>query len=99
MKARNLRIRCPDCGAEMLVDASTGAILEHQARSRGARIDLDRAADQLRRQEAERDSRFEQSMAVERDRDRLLEEKFEQAVRRARKQRETPAPVRDIDLD
>lgn len=97
--AKLLHVRCPDCGAQLTVDAGNGAVLEHRRPGKKATLDLEHAADQLRRQEGQRDRRFEESVQAERNRDQLLGAKFEDALRRAREDPDTPPPPRDIDLD
>lgn len=98
-KREPLCVRCPECGVEMEVDAATGLVLAHRAPRRATAPDLDRAAEQLARQERERERRFAQSVADERGRDERLARKFDHGLRRAREHPEEPRPVRDVDLD
>ncbi len=98
--AKTLRIRCPDCGATLNVDAKTGAVLSHERPARrAAGLDLGQASAQLRRQEDERNQRYAEAVEQHRHRDRILGQKFDEAVRRARKDPNLPLPPRDIDLD
>lgn len=94
-----LEIKCPDCGSLLRVDAHTGMVLHHKAAPPKRSVDLDRAQDHLRRQDAERDRRFQQSMEAEKGRDDLLARKFEQSLRRAQENPDEPRPMRDFDLD
>lgn len=98
--SRILTIRCPDCGAVLQVDSATGAVLDHRpAERRQAEIDLQHAADQLRKQESERDSRFRNSVEAQKRRDEILARKFEESLRKAKQDPQAPLPPRDIDLD
>jgi len=94
-----LKVRCPDCNATLHVDSRTGTVLDHEAAPRRkAQLDLEHAADQLRAQQHQRDSRFEQSVEAEKRREEVLARKFEESLRKA-KDSPTLPPVRDIDLD
>ncbi|MGH9535927.1 MAG: hypothetical protein ACRD2E_13840 [Terriglobales bacterium] len=97
---KTLHLRCPDCGAQLQVDAQTGAILSHtRPVRRPADVDLSQAGNQLRRQEDQRNQRYADAVEQHRQRDRILGQKFDDALRRARENPdEQPAP-RDIDLD
>ncbi len=95
-----LEVRCPDCGAQLRIDAETGLVLHHQpAPSRARDLDLTRAHDQLRREQEQRDRRFQQSVEAEKSRDDLLAKKFDQSLRRVKDNPDTPRPLRDLDLD
>ncbi|MGN6592738.1 MAG: hypothetical protein ACTHJX_07560 [Terriglobales bacterium] len=95
-----LEVRCPDCGARLQVDAQTGMVLHHSAGARNPKgVNLDQAQEQLRRQEQERERRFQQSVASEKQRDDLLSRKFDQSLRRVKENPNEPRPLRDVDLD
>jgi len=95
-----LTVRCPDCGSELTVDVATGAVLEHKPVAPRARtVDLDRPQDLLRRQQEERDRRFQSSLDAQKQNDDILGKKFEQSLRRVRDNPNTPRPLRDVDLD
>ena|SRR5690606_30347454 len=98
---RRLQITCPDCGAQMVVDAATGEILSHRSAARplagghtfeGLLEDLDAGR-------AAAEDRFAQEVAAQKDRERLLEEKFREALRRAEEDPDDSPPPRPFDLD
>jgi len=78
-------IRCPECGSELVVDASTGEILSHRAPKTppagGKTLDSLFAEQESRRATAE--DLFEREKSAFADRERLLEEKFREALKRA----------------
>ncbi|MDQ3322734.1 MAG: 2-nitropropane dioxygenase [Acidobacteriota bacterium] len=78
----NLSIICPCCEAALTIDAATGAILAHEekTRTRGSFEDLQR---DLEKQQELREQLFAQEMSSQKDRSRILEEKFEAARKRA----------------
>lgn len=90
-------ITCPCCDAHISIDASTGAILSHEEKKKvlGSFEDL---KGQLSKQKEHREQIFAQEMSSMKDRERLLEEKFKEALKRA--DSDTGAPYQNpLDLD
>lgn len=77
-----LSIICPCCEALLTIDAATGAVLAHEekTKTRGSFEDLQ---NDLEKQKNVREQLFDQEMSSQRDRSRILEEKFEAAKKRA----------------
>ena len=75
-------ITCPCCEAILTVDANTGALLAHEEKKKlhGSFEDLQGA---LSKQKEHREQIFAQEMSSVKDRERLLEEKFQEALKRA----------------
>lgn len=75
-------IICPCCDATLTVDANTGALLAHEAKKKvlGSFEDL---KGNLSKQAEQREQIFAQQMSSMKDRERLLEEKFQEALKRA----------------
>lgn len=90
-------IICPCCEANLTIDAKTGAVLAHEEKAKklGSFDDL---KGQLDKQKEARDNIFAQQMSSQKDRERLLEEKFKEAMKRAGD--ETDKPFKNpLDLD
>jgi len=85
-------LRCPDCGSELVVDAATGEILSHRAPKAplAGGKSLDSLFADLDAQKASAEDRFEREKAAFADRDRLLEEKFKEAMKRAESEPDEP---------
>jgi len=79
-----LRLRCPDCDSELVVDAATGEILSHRAPKApvGGGKTFDSLFADIDAQKAAAEDRFEQEKSAHADRERLLEEKFNEALKR-----------------
>ena len=77
-----LSIICPCCEATLTVDAVTGAIIAHEEKTKklGSFDDL---KNNLDKQKALREQLFAQESLKQKDRERLLEEKFQEALKRA----------------
>lgn len=75
-------IHRPCCEATITIDAQTGAILGHEEKKKvvGSFEDL---KGQLSKQAELRDQLFAQEMSSQKDRERLLEEKFKEALKKA----------------
>lgn len=75
-------IICPCCEAALTIDSSTGSLIncEEKKRITGSFEDL---KSELSKQKDQRDQIFAQQLSSEKDRERLLEEKFRDALKRA----------------
>ena len=98
--SRKWTLLCPDCGSTLVVDAETGAVLAHRKAKEpsGAEKDFDALFADLDAQKARAEELFEREQAAFADRDRLLEEKFREAMKRAEEEPDLP-PKRPFDLD
>lgn len=100
MAVPSITVHCPDCGSELIVDSSTGDVIEHRRpASRPRAVDLSRSQDLLRREQQQREQRLQTAIDAEKRRDQLLAEKFDRGLQRARENPGQPRPLRDIDLD
>ena len=75
-------IVCPCCDTTLTIDSATGALLGHEEKKKvlGSFEDL---KGELNKQKENRDQIFQQEMSSMKDRERLLEEKFKEAMKRA----------------
>jgi hypothetical protein len=90
-------VTCPCCEATLTIDGATGALLSHEEKKKvlGSFEDL---KGELSKQKELRDQIFAQEMSSMKDRERLLEEKFREAMKRADKDDDTPYK-NPLDLD
>jgi hypothetical protein len=84
-----------------VLDAATGEILSHRAAKRppAGGKDFDALLAGLDEEKARAEDIFEREKAALKDRERLLEEKFKEAVRRAEEEPDDEPPRRPFDLD
>jgi hypothetical protein len=98
-KASTFEVACPDCGAMIKIDASTGLVVSHTPAPRKRMFeDLETAAKAMREQDERKESIFRQSVDAEKNKADLLEKKFAEALRKAKDAPEGK-PLRDFDLD
>lgn len=94
-----LEITCPCCEARILVDRATGTIIRHDAKpdakGSGSIADILQG---LASKKASSESLFQREMDSMKDRDRLLDEKLQEAVKRAKDMKDEK-PIRPIDLE
>lgn len=90
-------IICPCCEAALTIDAQTGAVLAHEEKKKvlGSFEDL---KGELSKQKELRDQLFSQEMSSMKDRERLLDEKFKEAMKRAEGEKDVPYK-NPLDLD
>jgi uncharacterized Zn finger protein (UPF0148 family) len=95
--SENIEILCPDCDATIVIDRDTGQILWHKAKERSQKHNFDSMLSELKSQKDEMAKKFDREMESQKDRARLLEEKFKQAMQRADK---SDKPMKNpLDLD
>ncbi len=96
-----LKTRCPDCGSELVIDRATGAVLFHKAAKEplAGGKDFDTLLAGLGESKARAEELFEREVGAYKDRDRLLEEKFREAVERAKEADDEELPPRPWELD
>ncbi|MGH9898751.1 MAG: 2-nitropropane dioxygenase [Pyrinomonadaceae bacterium] len=82
--ANQYRILCPCCQATIIIDAETGAIISHEEKKK-VTGSFDEMKKDLERQRQARDQIFTQELGSIKDRERLLEEKFRDAFKKASK--------------
>ena len=84
-----LSVICPCCEAALMIDAQTGASISHAGKKKvlGSFDDL---KGELGKQKELRDALFTQEMSSLKDRERLLDEKFREAMKRADVDKDKP---------
>lgn len=90
-------VTCPCCEAILTIDAQTGSILVHEEKKKilGSFEDL---KGEMSKQKELREQIFAQEMSSVKDRERLLDEKFKEALKRVDKNSEVPYR-NPLDLD
>lgn len=98
---RKLTVRCPDCSSELVVDVATGQVLSHRKAKQplAGGKDFDSLLKGLDEDKSRAEDIFTREVAALKDRDRILEEKFREAMRRAEEDPDKGPPPRPFDLD
>ncbi len=82
-------IICPCCEATLNVDSQTGSLVSHEEKQKPL-ASFDEMVKGLDKQKQLREQIFAQELNSMKDRDRLLEEKFQEAMKRADKEKDKP---------
>ena len=97
MNENKIEINCPCCEATIVLDRITGEILWSKEKVRSNKGSLEEMVSQLEAQKADAAKKFDKGIESQKDRARLLEEKFQEALKRADK---SDKPMRNpLDLD
>ena len=92
-----INVICPCCEATLTIDAQTGALLAHDEKAKKL-SSFEDLKSELGKQKELREQLFAQEMSSQKDRERLLEEKFQEALKRADTEKDVPFR-NPLDLD
>jgi hypothetical protein len=95
--AKNFEITCPCCQATIVVDRLSGEVLLHKVKEVRTGGSLESMVAGLETQKSEAAKRFERQLESQKDRARILEEKFKEALERAEKSDEQYVNPMDMD--
>jgi hypothetical protein len=90
-------IICPCCESKLTIDVQTGALISHDEKTKPL-ASFDEMVKGLDKQKQVREQIFAQELSSMKDRDRILEEKFQDAMKRAEKEKGKPY-LNPLDLD
>ncbi len=98
--SRTFEVVCPCCGARLTIDPEVRAILSHEEPPKAPTVtDLKKAVEALKGEAGRRQAQFAQSMQAEKEKGKVLDRKFQEALKKAKDEPPTAPPARDIDLD
>ncbi|MEA2570362.1 MAG: hypothetical protein QOI24_2363 [Acidobacteriota bacterium] len=83
--AKNFEIVCPCCEATIVIDRLSGEVLLHKARETRSNQSLEAMVTNLETQKSEMEKRFDRQLESQKDRARILDERFKEAMERADK--------------
>ena len=95
--AANFEITCPCCETLIIVDRISGEVLLHKPKEKANKESFDAMVSKLEAQKSEAAKRFEKQLESQKDRARILDEKFKEAMQRAEKD-DTPV-LNPMDMD
>lgn len=93
--ATNFEIICPCCESTIVIDRLTGEVLLHKAKEKRAGGSFESMVAGLETQKSEAAKRFERQLESQKDRSRILEERFKEALQRAEQSDERPVNPMD----
>lgn len=84
-----ITVICPCCESTLSIDGQTGALISHEEKKK-VLGSFDQLKGELGKQKELRDALFSQEMSSQKDRSRLLDEKFQEAMKRADVDKDKP---------
>jgi len=97
--SKTITVTCPHCDSSLVIDVAAGVVLEHTPPARPQeKVDFDARLKQMEAEKARSADRLAEAMRQEKDKDRLMEDRFRSLMEKA-KDDDGSRPVRDIDLD
>ena len=94
--AASFEINCPSCDTLIVVDRITGEVLLHKEKEKKIGGSLESMVSNLETQKSDAAKRFDKQIESQKDRARILEEKFQEALKRA--DRDKPY-INPMDMD
>jgi len=95
--AANFELTCPCCESLIVVDRLTGEILLHKKKETKSGLSLDAMVANLDSQKSELAKKFDKNMESQKDRARILEERFKEALKKAESSDEKFVNPMDLD--
>ncbi|HEX7807975.1 MAG TPA: 2-nitropropane dioxygenase [Thermoanaerobaculia bacterium] len=95
--AKNFEVVCPCCQTTLVIDRISGEVLLHKAKEIRASGSLESMVAGLESQKTEAEKRFEKQLESQKDRARILEERFKEALQRAEQSDEKYVNPMDMD--
>jgi hypothetical protein len=95
-----LKIECPHCGSTIQVDTEAEVVISHEPPVHlHQKADFDERLEQLGREKARAADRMEEAMRREKDKSRLMDDRFQELFKETKKKDDGSKPIKDIDLD
>ena len=99
MSDTKFEITCPCCEATIVVDRATGVVLHHAEKKDPSRAgSIAEIMQGLAAKKESSERLFEREMSSMKDRERILDEKLQEAMRRAKESKDEK-PLSPIDLE
>ena len=95
-----ITVTCPHCDSSLVIDTAAGVVVEHAPPVRPKeKIDFNARLKQMQEEKARSADRLAEAMREEKDKNRLMEDRFRSLMEKAKDEDDGSRPIRDIDLD
>jgi hypothetical protein len=99
MRAK-ISLTCPHCRSSLQVDIEAGVVVGHEPPVQPEReIDFNARLQQIEHEKERAGDKMAEAMRREKDKDRLMEDRFSDLLDATKKKDDGKRPIRDIDLD
>jgi predicted nuclease with TOPRIM domain len=94
-----IEVACPCCEATLRIDPATSAVITHKEKVKPHPVeDLQAAVQKLKGEEARREEVFQKQMAEQKNRQAVLNKKFDELFKQAKEDPDMQPRTKDIDL-
>ena len=98
-EATTVQVTCPCCGANLTIDASLPAVLDHRLPAKPHALRQMRDVTRVLEEEAtRRQEKVQHILEAEKNKSKILDRKFQELLKKAKKE-PLEKPIKDIDLD
>ena len=98
--SKTISLVCPHCSSTLKVDTEAGVVVEHSAPiQHREKADFDKRLQQLESEKERSADIMAEAMRKEKDKKRLMEDRFKELFDETKKKDDGSRPLRDIDLD
>ena len=95
-----ISVTCPHCGSSLQVDTEAGVVVSHEPPAQPNReVDFNARLEQIEREKERSGDKMAEAMRREKDKDRLMQDRFRELLDDTKKKDDGKRPIRDIDLD
>jgi len=94
-----LEVVCPCCETRLVLDAATGVILSEERPKKAPEKTFDQALSEVRGAREKADREFSKKMEQGKHEKEILAKKFEEAMKKAEKDKDAPLPPRPFEFD
>jgi len=95
-----ISLTCPHCGSILQVDTEAGVVIDHSPPVRHTeKVDFDARLQQIESEKARAADKMAEAMRREKDKNRLMQDRFSDLLDDAKKKDDGKRPIKDIDLD
>jgi hypothetical protein len=95
-----LYITCPHCASTLKIDTEAKVVVSHEPPARHTdKVDFDDRLQQLGKEKERAADRMAEAMRREKDKSRLMDDRFHELFDEAKKKDDGKKPIKDIDLD
>ena len=95
-KSSTIRVQCTCCEAVLTVDKASGEVVFTEKPKNKNKVSFEDAIQRVKQDQDSADDRFKEAFAKEKDRMKVIDQKFEEAMKR---KDELEMPIKPIDLD
>jgi hypothetical protein len=93
-------VTCPHCGSSLQMDTDAGVVTSHTPPVQHTeKVDFDARLQQIESEKERAADKMEEAMRREKDKDRLMQDRFRELLDDTKKKDDGKRPIKDIDLD